>query len=241
MAEKLVTEEKPGLNWNSLNAHLLVIQQEAKIRREREARAAETMRRVAERNAASAKKYGGPQVWQRIYAAPTDERQRLMEIITANPELPPDQAMMAAVTALRLEEEVEGKRQAALDDETDILINQANRRRQKARPEGRRHPIIRNEILPERRLERKLNPKPNKPARENRKQKIINSPAWQRALEWFRMTPEEQVAAEAEIANAVNTEVGYVAQALAAQAEWNDLEESGIAEQLDFSGFLWPT
>ena len=51
--------------------------------------------------------------------------------------------------------------------ETDIAIDKANRRRQKSRPPGRLHPIVQQEIIPENRLKRELNPEPRKPAREN--------------------------------------------------------------------------
>lgn len=101
---------------------------------------------------------------------------------------------------------------------TDIAIDKANRRRQKSRPGGRLHPIVRQEIIPERRLERELNPKPRKPAEESWRTKLTASPHWRDAIKWFRMTPAEKAAAEAEIVTAVNMETGVMAQALASES-----------------------
>ena len=127
------------------------------------------------------------------------------------------------------------------DEDVNAAIDKANRRRQKARPENRKHPIVQLEIIPEIRMERKLHPKPAKPKKENWKTKITNGPAWQRALRWFGMTPAERVAAIMEIENAINMETGAAAQALANQAEWNALEETGALEQMDFFGYVWST
>lgn len=127
------------------------------------------------------------------------------------------------------------------DKSVDKAIDDANRRRQKARPGNRKHPIVQLEIIPELRLERLLHPKPPKPKEESWKTKITNSSVWQEALRWFSMTPAERTAAITEIEDAVNMETGAVARALANQAEMNILEETGALEQMDFSGFIWPT
>lgn len=127
------------------------------------------------------------------------------------------------------------------DESVNTAINDANRRRQKARPGNRKHPIVQLEILPERRMERLLHPKPPKPAEESWKTRIINSSAWKEAIRWFSMTPAERAAARAEIEDAVNTETGVVARTLANQAEWNELEKTGALKQMDFFGFIWPT
>lgn len=124
--------------------------------------------------------------------------------------------------------------------ETDIAIDKANRRRQTSRPDGWFHLIVQQEIIPERRLERELYPKPRKPAEESWRTRLTAGRHWQDAIKWFKMTPAEKTAAEAEISDAVNTEIGVVAVALTAQAEWNELEANGEAKQLDFSGFHWP-
>jgi len=123
--------------------------------------------------------------------------------------------------------------------ETDIAIDKANRRRQKSRPPNPHHPVY-QEAKEERRLERAFNPQPRKPAGEDWREKLTADPHWQDALKWFGMTPEQRAAAEGKIEIAVNTEIGPVAQALAAQAEWDELAASGELEQMDFSGFTWP-
>jgi hypothetical protein len=88
-------------------------------------------------------------------------------------------------------------------------------------------------------MEQLLHPKPRKPAEESWKLKIINSTAWREALRWFNMTPAERMAAITEAEDAMNTETGAVARALANQAEWNALEETGALEQMDSYGFRW--
>ena len=238
LAEKLVTAKKRNPNWNSLEIQLSVLAEETKIRREREVRATDTMKLVAERDAATAEKYGGAEAWQEIYQGPDNEHRRLLQTIKANPELPTDQAWVAAVTALGLEREAEEKRQAALVDQTDELLKRLNRATQKRQPPNPKHPLYKI-AKKERRLERELNPKPRKqPVGEDWRKKLTAGRHWQDALKWFKMTPAEKAAAEGEIVNAVNTKIGTIAQALAGQAEWNQLEEIGAAAQLDFSGRL---
>lgn len=90
-------------------------------------------------------------------------------------------------------------------------------------------------------MKRKLNPKPRRPAEENWRTKLTADPHWQDAIKWFKMTPAEKAAAEAEIEAKMNTVIGLDAQALANQAGWNELAASGELEQMDFSGFTWPT
>lgn len=233
-----------GFDWvNDTTPHKMVLRNEKDLKAEEEERNNKKFAEIAARDAATAaQKYGGEANWQRIYSAPVEERQRLMKAITANPTLPAEQTQIAVTTAMGLEREAEEKRQMEDDDRINQLIDDANDRRRKARPEGYRHPLN-EEIRKEWRLKSQIEKADGEGKYKTRpgltwKEKAAARPAWKRALEWFGMTPTEQAAAEAEIENKMNLEDGLVGQTLAKQAEWDAIDPETLA-RMDTDGWEW--
>lgn len=227
-----ITRQEETVNWLSVISQLKVSQLVARELMEEDAEADSKMAEIAAKDRANAARLGfnTDDNWDKFLGSPDASEVRLK--LLNNPK--------ATVESARIEL---AKQQNIIDltgDEgVNAAIDKANRRRQKAMPGNRKHPIVQQEIIPERRLERELNPKPRKPKKENWKTRIANSPVWREALRWFSMTPAERAAARAEIEDAVNTETGAAARAAANQAEWNALEETGALGQMDFFGFTW--
>ncbi len=221
------------VNWLLIIPQLKIQQLVRKELREEEAEANRKMAEIAARDAANAASLGfNPgNSWDEFLRSPDAAKVRAR--LLNNPKA----TVESARTELAIDQNIID---LAGDEGINAAIDKANRRRQKARPGNRKHPIVQLEILPERRLERELHPKPPKPAeKETWKTKIIKSPIWQETLRWFGMTPAERAAAREEIENALNTETGATARAAANQAEMNVLEETGALEQMDFFGFTW--
>lgn len=232
-AAKKVAGAGKTVDWLSVIPQIQISQLVATELLGEEAEADRKMAEIAARDAANAARLGfnRDDNWDEFLQSPDASKVRLK--LLKNPK--------ATVGSARIElAQQQGLIDLAGDESVNSAINQANRRRQKARPGTRKHPIVQLEILPERRMERLLHPKPRKPAEESWKLKIIKSPVWQEALRWFGMTPAERSAEIAKIEDAINTETGAVARALANQAEMNILEKTGALKQMDFFGFTWP-
>lgn len=229
-----VARQGETINWLSVIPQIQISQLVAKELQEETAEANRKMAQIAAKDKANAARLGfdSGDNWEKFLGSPDASKVRLK--LLNNPG--------ATVKSARIE--LAGQQKIvdlASDESVNAAMDQANSRRQKARPGNREHPIVQREIIPEFRMERLLHPKPPKPAEESWKIKIINSPAWQEALRWFKMTPVERKAEMAKAEDAVNTETGAMARALANQAEMNVLEETGVLEQMDFFGFTWPT
>lgn len=232
-AAKVARQEKM-VNWLSVIPQIQISRLVEKELREEETEADRKMAEITAKDKANAARLGfnPDDNWEEFLRSPDASKVRLK--LLNNPKATVESARIELAEQQRIVD-------LAGDERVNKAISQANLRRQKARPENRKHPIVQREIIPERRMERLLHPKPPKPTEESWKTKIINSSAWKEALRWFNMTSAERTAATAEIEDAINTETGAMAQALANQAEWNDLEATGALEQMDFFGFSWPT
>lgn len=234
-AAKRVAEQSETVDWLSVIPQIQISRLAAKELREEEAAAEEKMAEIAAKDRANAARLGfntNDNKWEMFLRSP--DAVKVRSVLLSNP--------VETVESARIElaEQQEIIDQAG-DQSVNAAMDKANRRRQKARPGNRKHPIVQLEILPENRMKRLLHPKPKKPADESWKLKIINSRGWKEALRWFSMSPAERTTAITEIEDAINMETGAVARALANQAEWNTLEETGALEQMDFFGFIWPT
>lgn len=234
-AAKRVARQSETVDWLSVIPQIQISQLVAEELREEEAKAEKKMAEIAAKDRDNAARLGfntNDNKWEMFLRSP--DAVKVRSVLLSDP--------VETVESARIEL---AKQQEIIDQTSDKSVNtaidKANRRRQKASPGNRKHPIVQREIIPERRMEKLLHPKPRKPADENWKLKIINSRGWKEALRWFNMAPAERSAEMAKIEDAINTETGAVARAAANQAEWNALEESGALEQMDFFGFSWPT